>query len=131
MRSAPTLKIWMTPFASVAMLEKFALLRIARCRAPALSSAASSKDAGDICTAAFHGRREGGRAGACADPSVAVGCLSRTELGGKQTLPSTNLGLVMGIGCTRMHTLKSEMPRTTHIQPCYWRQCDRFLTGHG
>jgi len=33
MRSAPTLKIWMTPLASVAMLEKFALLKIALCRA--------------------------------------------------------------------------------------------------
>src|ERR1017187_10216120 len=30
----------MTPFASVAMLEKLALLKIARCRAPAFSSAA-------------------------------------------------------------------------------------------
>jgi len=29
MRSAPTLKIWMTPLASVAMLEKFALLKMA------------------------------------------------------------------------------------------------------
>src|ERR1035437_987052 len=37
MRSAPTLKIWMTPFASVAMLEKLALLKIALCRAPAFS----------------------------------------------------------------------------------------------
>jgi hypothetical protein len=27
MRSAPTLKIWITPFASVAMLEKLALLK--------------------------------------------------------------------------------------------------------
>src|SRR5688572_30164515 len=42
MRSAPTLKIWMTPLASVAMLEKFALLKIARCRAPALSSVSSA-----------------------------------------------------------------------------------------
>jgi hypothetical protein len=42
MRSAPTLKIWMTPWASVAMLEKLALLRIARCRAPALSSTSSA-----------------------------------------------------------------------------------------
>ena len=42
MRSAPTLKIWMTPFASVAMLEKLALLKIALCRAPALSSASSA-----------------------------------------------------------------------------------------
>src|SRR6266513_1277915 len=40
MRSAPTLKIWMTPFASVAMLEKLALLNIALCRAPVLSNAA-------------------------------------------------------------------------------------------
>jgi hypothetical protein len=40
MRSAPTLKIWMTPFASVAMLEKFALLKMALCSAPVLSSAA-------------------------------------------------------------------------------------------
>src|SRR5580704_3068020 len=35
MRSAPTLKIWMTPFSSVAMLEKLALLKIAFCKAPA------------------------------------------------------------------------------------------------
>ena len=42
MRSAPTLKIWMTPFASVAMLEKFALLKIALCSAPALSNASSA-----------------------------------------------------------------------------------------
>src|SRR5471032_2963898 len=41
-RSAPTLKIWMTPFASVAMLEKLALLKIALCRAPACSSASSA-----------------------------------------------------------------------------------------
>src|SRR5450631_1148256 len=39
MRSAPTLKIWMTPFASVAMLEKLALLKIALCRAPFFSRA--------------------------------------------------------------------------------------------
>src|SRR5476651_1263398 len=39
MRSAPTLKIWMTPFSSVAMLEKLALFRIAFCRAPVLSTA--------------------------------------------------------------------------------------------
>src|ERR1019366_2007208 len=39
MRSAPTLKIWMTPLSSVAILEKLALLKIAFCRAPALSSA--------------------------------------------------------------------------------------------
>src|SRR5665647_2771841 len=32
----------MTPFASVAMHEKLALLKIARCRAPALSSASSA-----------------------------------------------------------------------------------------
>ena len=38
-RSAPTLKIWMTPFASVAMLEKLALLKIALCSAPVLSRA--------------------------------------------------------------------------------------------
>src|SRR5882724_5316305 len=37
--SAPTLKIWMTPLASVAMLEKLALLKIALCRAPVLSRA--------------------------------------------------------------------------------------------
>src|ERR1700726_4860256 len=42
MRSAPTLKIWMTPLASVAMLEELALLKIALCRAPALSSASSA-----------------------------------------------------------------------------------------
>ena len=39
MRSAPTLKIWITPFASVAMLEKLALLKIALCRAPVFSRA--------------------------------------------------------------------------------------------
>jgi len=39
MRSAPTLKIWMTPFASVAILEKLALLKIALCKAPVLSKA--------------------------------------------------------------------------------------------
>ena len=39
MRSAPTLKIWMTPLSSVAMLEKLALLRIAFCNAPVLSIA--------------------------------------------------------------------------------------------
>src|SRR4030088_3076204 len=39
MRSAPTLKICMTPFASVAMLEKLALLKIALCRAPVVSRA--------------------------------------------------------------------------------------------
>jgi len=32
-------EIWMTPCASVAMLEKLALLKIARCSAPALSRA--------------------------------------------------------------------------------------------
>src|ERR1700694_6312193 len=32
----------MTPFASVAMLEKLALLKIARCRAPAFSSTSSA-----------------------------------------------------------------------------------------
>src|SRR6476620_11186140 len=40
MASAPTLKIWMTPLASVAMLEKFALLKIALCSASALRTAA-------------------------------------------------------------------------------------------
>src|SRR6185295_8681584 len=34
MRSAPTLNNWMTPFSSVAMIEKLALLRTAFCRAP-------------------------------------------------------------------------------------------------
>jgi hypothetical protein len=43
MRSAPTLKIWITPFASVAMLEKFALLKIALCSAPASTSAVSAR----------------------------------------------------------------------------------------
>src|SRR4051812_44400955 len=38
MRSAPTLKIWMTPAASVAMLEKLGLLKIAVCSAPIVSS---------------------------------------------------------------------------------------------
>ena len=41
MRSAPTLKIWITPWASVAMLEKLALLKMASCSAPDLSSGAS------------------------------------------------------------------------------------------
>src|SRR6188508_914033 len=43
MRSAPTLKIWMTPLASVAMLEKLALLKIALCRAPVFSSASACR----------------------------------------------------------------------------------------
>src|SRR5260221_14642277 len=47
MRSAPTLKIWITPLASVAMLEKLALLKMARCRAPAFSSANFSSIATD------------------------------------------------------------------------------------
>ena len=41
-RSAPTLKIWITPFASVAMLEKLALLKMARCKAPAFNRASSA-----------------------------------------------------------------------------------------
>src|SRR5580698_9866520 len=56
MRSAPTLKIWMTPVASVAMLEKLALLKIALCNAPVRSSAslcpvsaASSTVTRDLC----------------------------------------------------------------------------------
>src|SRR5688500_4943937 len=43
MRSAPTLKIWMTPFASVAMLEKLALLKLALCSAPAVSTASDPR----------------------------------------------------------------------------------------
>jgi len=39
---APTLKIWMTPLASVAMLDKLALLKMALCSAPALRSASSA-----------------------------------------------------------------------------------------
>src|SRR3569623_1308401 len=39
--SALTLKIWMTPFASVAMLEKLALLKIALCSAPVPSPSAA------------------------------------------------------------------------------------------
>jgi hypothetical protein len=35
------LKIWITPFSSVAMLEKLALLKIAFCRAPVLRSVSS------------------------------------------------------------------------------------------
>jgi len=34
MRSAPTLKIWMTPFGVGAMLEKFALLKIGSAEPP-------------------------------------------------------------------------------------------------
>src|SRR5688572_30044229 len=45
MRSAPTLKIWMTPLASVAMLEKLALLKIALCKAPVLNSASGGRAA--------------------------------------------------------------------------------------
>src|ERR1700723_877326 len=41
MRSAPTLKIWITPLASVAMLEKLALLKIAFCKAPVFSNASA------------------------------------------------------------------------------------------
>jgi hypothetical protein len=33
--SAPMFNIWMTPLASVAMLEKFSLLKMASCSAPA------------------------------------------------------------------------------------------------
>ena len=40
MRSAPTLNSWMTPFSSVAMLEKLALFKIAFCSALVLSRAA-------------------------------------------------------------------------------------------
>ena len=98
------LKIWMTPFASVAMLEKFALSKIARCRAPALSSAASSKDGDDICTATFHGRREGGEGWSVCRPFRRGRLIVPNSSWGKRTLPSTSLGLVMGIGCTRMHT---------------------------
>jgi hypothetical protein len=35
------LKIWITPFASVAMLEKLALLKIALCNAPVLRIASA------------------------------------------------------------------------------------------
>src|SRR5437899_1052745 len=42
MRSAPTLKIWITPFASVAMLEKLALLKIAAWSAPVVSNASGA-----------------------------------------------------------------------------------------
>src|SRR5471032_1026303 len=38
MRSAPTLNIWITPCASVAMQEKLALLKIASCKAPAFNT---------------------------------------------------------------------------------------------
>src|SRR5580700_20142 len=41
MRSAPTLKSWITPLSSVAMLEKLALFRMAFCSAPVLSRAAA------------------------------------------------------------------------------------------
>jgi hypothetical protein len=37
MRSAPTLKIWITPFSSVAILEKLALLNIASCKGTVIS----------------------------------------------------------------------------------------------
>jgi hypothetical protein len=46
MRSAPTLKIWITPFASVAMLEKFALFKMAVWSAPAFSNASSETPEG-------------------------------------------------------------------------------------
>src|SRR6185503_4631995 len=42
MRSAPTLKIWMTPAASVAILEKFALLKMASWSAPVLRRASDA-----------------------------------------------------------------------------------------
>src|SRR5580765_190949 len=47
-RSAPTLKIWMTPLASVAMLEKLALLKIALCKAPVLSRASVLPKSGSV-----------------------------------------------------------------------------------
>jgi hypothetical protein len=40
MRSAPTLKSWMTPLSPVAMLEKLALLRLPSAALPVFSSAA-------------------------------------------------------------------------------------------
>src|SRR5687767_618975 len=47
MRSAPALNSWMTPFSSVAMIEKLALFRIAFCSAnaavPAVNGQASGK----------------------------------------------------------------------------------------
>src|ERR1035437_3009115 len=43
MRSAPTLNIWMSPFSSVAILEKLALLKIAFCKAPVFSRASSRR----------------------------------------------------------------------------------------
>lgn len=46
MRSAPTLKIWITPFASVAMLEKFELFKMAVWSAPAFSNASSETPEG-------------------------------------------------------------------------------------
>src|ERR1035437_6998043 len=66
MRSAPTLKIWVTPFASVAMLEKLALLKIALWRAPASSSASLLRTSVMTSTvpaarrSAFWGDRSGG-----------------------------------------------------------------------
>src|SRR6185436_18873257 len=38
MRSAPTLKSWMMPFSSVAMIEKLGLVRIAYCKDRALTN---------------------------------------------------------------------------------------------
>ena len=46
MRSAPTLKIWIMPFASVAMLEKFALCKMAVWSAPAFSNTSSERPEG-------------------------------------------------------------------------------------
>src|ERR1700682_3414278 len=58
MRSAPTLNIWMTPFASVAILEKLALLKIALCRAPAVSRASSIAAESRLSLAMAHLRPE-------------------------------------------------------------------------
>ncbi len=58
----------MTPFSSVAMLEKLALLKIALCNAPALSSASSARLRGHV----FHGQ----------DQQLAV--VARLELAGVQ-----------------------------------------------
>src|SRR5665647_812618 len=60
MRSAPTLKIWMTPLASVAMLEKLALLKIAFCKGPGFKQGLLAPNLGNALRRASGGVENGG-----------------------------------------------------------------------
>ena len=95
-RSAPTLKIWITPRASVAMLEKLALLKIASCSAPVLISACWRRErpatAGLL--EAF-GSRAGSRAFlGMADLRETADCLADREAVGAEITP-LNYALIL------------------------------------